>query len=103
MSDRLLQALVMTCVLVASDAGVPVGQEQWKPTPEVKRTTPVDQATLFGKPDLIVELRVSKSCESEVNSDVDRFEPVKPSDNILRTVALPSGSTHEHPRSLTSR
>jgi hypothetical protein len=62
MSNRLPTALVLTSVLVGGYAGVIVGQELWKPTPVVKRTTPVGEATVFGKPDLIVEVRVSKSC-----------------------------------------
>jgi hypothetical protein len=45
-------------------------------SPIVKRTTSAAEASLFRNPDVVVMLRVSKSCESEVNSDaVDDFKP----------------------------
>jgi hypothetical protein len=76
MPTRYRLLLVFVSVLVGQSAGAFKEQDQWKPTPAIKRTKPIAQATLFERPDVIVELRLRKSCEMTRNTDV--FPPGEP-------------------------
>jgi hypothetical protein len=84
MSTHYRLLLVFTSVLAGQIAAAG-SQDQWKPAPEIKRTTPIARATLFERPDAIVELRVRKSCEMAPNADV--FPPGEPRDVLRQYLA----------------
>lgn len=80
-----LRVLVLPAVLVGSLQTAAVAQEVPVPLPVVPRTVPISEASVFGKPDLIVIARVIQQCDTEQQGDVSVI-PKEPG-SIVRSFA----------------
>ena len=71
---RLLVCTGVLCAAHGCGAMSRAFQEPYK-APVVERRRPKSEASTFARPDLIVMVRVTSSCNSEIIDDVDRERP----------------------------